>query len=284
MDGLILCRLPASPATASLAQACARRGLPVRLDRPAAARAAGPSTLLITRLPSGTPPESLWPLQALEAEGRVFVNRPSSLLVAHAKPLALQRLAAAGLPVPATVCVERDAPASLDALPGDRFVVKPAAGSSGRGVLIGLDRATAARAAQAFADASGPVLVQPLLGGGLDRRLLVVDGAVVAAMERVPAGHDGRGNLRYGAQPVAFTPQADQQALALAAARALALDIAAVDLLVDAGQSLILEVNACPGLAGLQRATGLDIASLLAESLQRRAAQLAAEGGAPHTR
>ncbi|HZM00444.1 MAG TPA: 30S ribosomal protein S6--L-glutamate ligase, partial [Planctomycetota bacterium] len=85
-----------------------------------------------------------------------------------------------------------------------------------------------------------------------------------------PAGRDGRGNLVYGAQPAALQPAAVEARLALAAARALALDVAAVDLLVHEGRALVLEVNSAPGLIGIERATGVDVAGAIAELVAAR--------------
>jgi len=287
----LVCRLPASPSNERLLAALQARGIAARAVHPAAlstsvapAGAAGDAgdadaaaTLFVCRLPSGTPPAWLLPLRLAERAGRRFVNRPSALAVAHDKPEALARLSAAGLPVPPTRCIVSGGSDDLAGLPGERFVVKPAAGASGHGVTVGLDRATAAACAAAFADASGPVLVQPLLGEGLDRRLLLAGGRLIAAMERRPARLDGRGNLVYGARATALQPSAEETALALAAVRALQLDVAAVDLLVHEGRALVLEVNSAPGLVGIERATGIDVAGALAAFVADRLAERTSE-------
>jgi ribosomal protein S6--L-glutamate ligase len=263
---VLACRMPASEANLAIAAACAARGIPVRTLHPAAAAALGPDddALILCRLPSGVP--AAWTTALLPAEraGRAFLNRPSALAIAHDKPQALLRLAAAGLRVPPTACVMRDGPVRLDALPGERFVVKPVAGAAGRGVTMGLSREQAARCAAAFADASGPVLVQPVLGDGVDRRLFVVGERVVAAFERRPARAGGRANLAYGATGAPWSPDDEEQALGRAAVRALGLDVAGVDLLRDERGPLLLEVNSCPGLAGIVRATGCDVAGAIA--------------------
>lgn len=270
-----MCRLPPSPSNLRLLAAFSERGLDPRAVHPVALPAHIPPALrspgraaeagvLLCRLPSGTPASWLLPARLAERGGQRFLNRPSALVTAHDKPATLLRLAQAGLPVPPTLCVVRDGPSDLDALPGERFVVKPVAGASGHGVTVGLGRAAASACAAAFADASGPVLVQPLLGEGLDRRLFLVGERIVAAMERRPAGRDGRGNLVYGAQPSPWQPSRDEQRLALDACRALALDVAAVDLLVHDGRALVLEVNSAPGLIGIERATGVDVAGAIA--------------------
>jgi ribosomal protein S6--L-glutamate ligase len=205
-----------------------------------------------------------------EHDGMPFLNRPSVVREVHDKAQALRRLADAGMDVPPTVFIKRDDVASLDALDGDVFVVKPATGAAGRGVTMNLDRRAALRSAIAFADASGPVLVQPALGEGIDRRLFVVAGKIVAAMERRPARPGERGSLHYGAEARKMEPSPAECDLALSAADLFGLDVAGVDLLRHDGRSIVLEVNACPGVEGIQTATGTDAAASIAEEVVRR--------------
>lgn len=241
-----------------------------RLDR--APDEPPPARLL--RLPSGTPQAELDALLATrEAERRlagVWLDEPADVARAHDKPVALARLAAAGLPVPASLLVLDGGEPDADALPGDTLVVKPARGTSGRGVAIGLPRREALRRARAFAELTGPVLVQEQLGDGTDRRLFLVDGELVAAMERRPRGGDGRGNAARGALVQAWEPDADALALGRAAAERLGLAIAGVDLIDGPRGPCVLEVNAAPGLSAIEAATGRDVAGALAAALRRR--------------
>ena len=165
--------------------------------------------------------------------------------------------------------VVRDVAGDLGGLPGDRFVVKPLRGAAGHGVTVGLDRERAVRHARAFAELTGSALVQSCLGTGLDRRLFIIDGVVVAAMERRPTAH-GRGSVLYGGDARPWQPNDAQRALGLAASAVLGLDVAAVDLLDDHGRDVALEVNACPGFAAIEAVTGLDIEGMLADATLRR--------------
>jgi ribosomal protein S6--L-glutamate ligase len=277
---LFLSRAAQAADVPRLLQSCADTGLAARWIHPATLppprvegrRAA--RTVLLPRLPSGTPAEMLLTLDAWERSGAVVLNPASALRLTHDKATCLATLAAAGLAVPPTLCLLRDGPTSLASLPGAEragqlFVVKPATGNSGRGVTVGLTREAAAAAAAAFADASGPVLVQPLLGGGIDRRLFVVGEEIVAAMERRPAPGVGRGNLAYGAEAAAFVPTDAEAELARSAMRVLGLHVAGVDLLRDGDRPLVLEVNSSPGLAGISRATGRDVTAAITAFMAR---------------
>jgi ribosomal protein S6--L-glutamate ligase len=274
----LVCRDDDAPGRARLLAASAAAGVALRPVFPAALvppGEPGAPALALTRLSSGTPPALLLPLRAAESRGLRFVNAPSALAVVHEKAAAHAALLAAGVPVVPTVLVVRDADprAALAPLAGERFVVKTETGTSGRGVVTGLSRAQVERAAAAFAELSGPVLVQPELGGGVDRRLFVVDGRIVACMERQP-GDGGRANLRVGARARPFEPSTEEVALARRAASALRLDVAGVDLLHDAGRSLVLEVNASPGLKGIETVTGRDVAGAIVALAARRLATL----------
>jgi ribosomal protein S6--L-glutamate ligase len=270
----LVSRTPGAPAHQRLIRAGEARGVELRVVHPAALPPAGSGAaprIALCRLPSGTPDGVLAGLLRLEQQGQSFLDRPSVLARAHDKSAALLALERAGLPVPPTVLVARDGGTDLDALPGDRFVVKPLHGASGHGVTIGLSREMAARCATAFSDASGPVIVQPLIGDGTDRRLFVVDGELAGACERRPAEGDGRGNLVYGATAAPIVPSDDERDIALRAMAALELDVGAVDLLRDAERPVLLEVNTCPGLEGISRATGQDVAGAIVSLIARRA-------------
>jgi len=275
---LFMSRAPDVADVPRLLGRCAAAGLSARWIHPSQAPPATPedarACVLLPRLPSGTPAEMLLGLELWEQAGARVLNPARALRLVHDKAGCLAVLAAAGLAVTPTLCVRRDGPVSLASLsgaerPGALFVVKPATGSSGRGVTVGLSLAAAQAAAAAFADASGPVLVQPFLGGGIDRRLFVVGDAVLAAMERRPASGTGRGNLAYGASAAPIEPDAAELALARQAAQVLGLHVAAVDLLRDGDRALVLEVNSSPGLAGISAATGRDVAGALVAAMQR---------------
>lgn len=232
-----------------------------------------PPERVLCRMASGRPAWEMSALLACERRGLAFVDPPSRLLGVHDKALLLASLAAAGVPVPPTLCVTRGAPPDLSSLPGSRFVVKPVTGAAGRGVTPGLDRDAATRAAAAFADLSGPVLVQPRLGDGRDLRLWMLDGQPLAAMARHPRAGDGRGNLNYGATAEVHEPADDELAAARAAVAVTGLVIAAVDLLRDdEGRAWVLEVNTCPGFHGIEALSGRDLAGRVADHVLERAA------------
>jgi ribosomal protein S6--L-glutamate ligase len=95
----------------------------------------------------------------------------------------------------------------------------------------------------------------------LDIRVLVIGGKVTGAMKLKPSPGDFRSNfhLTHKSWPVELMPE--WKKIALKAADVLGLEIAGVDLIVDAaGKVRVIEMNYSPGFSGLEAATGLDIA------------------------
>ncbi len=109
-----------------------------------------------------------------------------------------------------------------------------------------------------------------VVGDGFrDLRLFVSEGKVVAAMTRHAV--QWITNVKLGARPEWFEPDAATVALALRAAAAVGADFAGVDMIRDAADTLqVLEVNSMPGWRGLQKVAPFSIADRLAGGLLTR--------------
>ena len=66
------------------------------------------------------------------------------------------------------------------------------------------------------------------------------------------------------------TPQ--ERNAAVRAARTLGLNVCGVDMQRSKNGPLVLEVNSSPGIEGLEKATGIDVAAPMIEFLERHAA------------
>ncbi|MEE8294978.1 MAG: RimK family alpha-L-glutamate ligase, partial [Sphingomonadales bacterium] len=119
------------------------------------------------------------------------------------------------------------------------------------------------------------ILVQEFIkeAGGEDIRCLVIGTKVVAAMKRKGAEGDFRSNLHRGgsAEMVKITPA--ERAMAVKAAKVMGLNVAGVDLLRSNHGPVVMEVNSSPGLEGVEKATGKDVAGLMIEFLEKNAKQ-----------
>ena len=119
------------------------------------------------------------------------------------------------------------------------------------------------------------ILVQEFIkeAGGADLRCFVIGGRVIAAMKRQGAAGEFRSNLHRGgnAEKIALSPE--EQNTAIRAAKAMGLKIAGVDLLRSNHGPVVMEVNSSPGLEGIEKATGINVAGKIIEFVAKNAAE-----------
>src|SRR5579875_2555150 len=142
-------------------------------------------------------------------------------------------------------------------------VIKLNEGAQGSGVVLAEKPAASQSVIEAFRGLYANFLVQEFVreANGRDIRCFVVGDRVVAAMQREAVPGDFRSNLHRGGTGSRVTLSAAERRTALRAARAMELGIAGVDLLRSARGPLVLEVNASPGLEGIETVTGVDVAA-----------------------
>jgi RimK family alpha-L-glutamate ligase len=223
--------------------------------------------VIVRGIPRGSLEQVIFRVDALHAlveRGVTCVNGPRAIERTVDKFLASAVLAGAGVPTPRTIACERveDALEAFEELGGD-VIVKPLFGSMGAGMTRVDDADVAYRVFHALElERAVYYLQEALAHDGRDLRALVVDGRVLAAIERVGAGW--RANLARGARARATALSGAQGRLCVEAAEALGVDYAGVDLLRAAdGREYVLELNGIPGWRGLQEATGADVAAAL---------------------
>ncbi|HPF77690.1 MAG TPA: RimK family alpha-L-glutamate ligase [Alphaproteobacteria bacterium] len=116
---------------------------------------------------------------------------------------------------------------------------------------------------------------------GRDLRLFVVDGEVIAAMERRAKDGGFKANYSSGASVHEFKPDQEAIDIALKTAEVLNIDIGGIDLLFkEGGGYTICEANTFPGFKGLEKASGVNVAGKVFEAMQR---QLHKKGGVPRS-
>jgi ribosomal protein S6--L-glutamate ligase len=98
--------------------------------------------------------------------------------------------------------------------------------------------------------------------GGADIRCFVVGGKVVAAMRRQSdSPEEFRSNLHRGGIATAVEITEEERNMAIRSAQIIGLNVAGVDIVQSNRGPLIMEVNASPGLEGIEKTTGIDVAS-----------------------
>ena len=181
----------------------------------------------------------------LEKRGVRVLNNPQALLAAHDKLLTAEALRAAGLRQPQTLHVTAEHRQAQLPLP---CVVKPRFGSWGTDVMLcttsdELERALEYASSRQWWACHGALVQELVPPTGRDLRLLVAGGRVVGAAARVAAAGEWRTNVSVGGHLERVEPPPEAAAEAERTARALAIDLAGVDLLPWDGGWVVLEVN-----------------------------------------
>ncbi|MEL7489983.1 MAG: 30S ribosomal protein S6--L-glutamate ligase [Pseudomonadota bacterium] len=214
-------------------------------------------------------------LRQLEVMGVYPVNESVAITRSRDKLRSMQLLARKGVGLPVTVFAHRTNRADeiLDELGGAPVIIKLLEGTQGIGVVLGETAKGAESIIQAFGGVKTNILVQEFIkeAGGEDIRCLVVGGKVVASMKRKGKDGDFRSNLHRGgtAEPVKITPQ--ERSTAIMAAKIMGLNVCGVDMLRANHGPVVMEVNSSPGLEGVEKATGLDVAGKIIEFVEKNA-------------
>ena len=214
-------------------------------------------------------------LRQFEMMGVYPVNESVAIGRSRDKLRSLQLLArdGVGLPVTAFAYDSKRTDDLLKIVGGAPVVVKLLEGTQGIGVVLSETHKSAKSVIEAFHGADVAILVQEFIkeAEGRDIRAFVVGRTLLAAMERKGAKDDFRANLHRGgtASMIELTPL--EKATALKAARAMGLNVAGVDMLRSAHGPVVMEVNSSPGLEGIEKATGADVALAIIRFIERHA-------------
>jgi ribosomal protein S6--L-glutamate ligase len=153
---------------------------------------------------------------------------------------------------------------------GAPLVIKLLEGTQGLGVVLAETKKAGQSVIEAFHGLKARIIVQEFIkeAKGADIRAFVVNNKVVGAMKRQGAEGEFRSNLHRGGKATVIKLSKEEKTAALNAAKALGLAIAGVDMLQSSRGPLILEVNSSPGLEGIEKATGINIAGKIIEFVE----------------
>lgn len=156
---------------------------------------------------------------------------------------------------------------------GAPLVIKLLEGTQGIGVVLAETKKAAESVIEAFMGLKANILVQEYIkeAGGADIRCLVIGDKVVAAMKRQGAEGEFRSNLHRGGTASVIKISPTERQTAVLAAKTMGLNVAGVDLLRSDNGPLVMEVNSSPGLEGIEKATGKDVASMIIEFIEKNA-------------
>ncbi len=232
----------------------------------------------VPRIGASLPGQGVAVVSHLEAMGIPLVNGAAAIRRARDKLVALQTLAARGIAVPRTVLARGpdQVEQALEVVGGPPVVLKLLQGTQGVGVILAETRAAAASTLDTLWGLRQDVIVQEYVedSAGRDVRALVVGGRIVAAMRRQAPAGEWRSNIHRGGSGTRVELDPHYAEVAVAAASAIGLDVAGVDLLEARDGPRVTEVNASPGFEGLERVCGVDAAGAILDLAEAIAAGL----------
>lgn len=206
----------------------------------------------------------------------VFTTLSSDALIkARNKLSCSQILASAGMQLPKTIVSNNSYlyESLLDQIPGDKVVIKLINGTHGIGVVLSESKHQAESILDAFNRAKQKSMMQEFIAEskGSDIRIFIVDNEIVGSMKRQAMPGEFRSNLHRGGTSSLIDITEKEKEIALKATKALGLTVAGVDMLRSDRGPLILEVNASPGLEGIETTTNADIAGRIINFVENNA-------------
>jgi ribosomal protein S6--L-glutamate ligase len=214
-------------------------------------------------------------LRQFEMQGVFPLNESVAIGRSRDKLRSMQLLAREGIGLPVTTFAHdpKQTDEVLELAGGAPVVIKLLEGTQGIGVVLADTNRSAKSVVEAFRGAGVNILLQEFIkeAGGTDIRAIVIGGKVVAAMKRTGAEGDFRSNLHRGgsAQLIKLSPE--ERSTAIRSAKTMGLSVCGVDMLRANHGPVVMEVNSSPGLEGVEKATGLDIAGMIIEYIEKHA-------------
>jgi ribosomal protein S6--L-glutamate ligase len=214
-------------------------------------------------------------LRQLETMGVWSLNDSVAIGRSRDKLRCMQLLArkGIGLPVTAFAHSSKYTDDMIEMVGGAPVVIKLLEGTQGLGVVLGETHSSARSVIEAFREVNVNILVQEYLKEvqATDVRCFVIGDKVVAAMQRKGPPGDFRSNLHRGGTARAEKITPEERAIAVRSAKLMGLNVCGVDLLRTNRGVVVMEVNSSPGLEGIEKATGVDVATKIIEYIEKKA-------------
>jgi ribosomal protein S6--L-glutamate ligase len=205
---------------------------------------------------------------------RVFcLNTATAISQSRDKLFSLQLLLKNSIGIPTTGFAKSpsDTGDLIKMVGGPPLIVKLLEGTQGKGVVLAETKKAAESVINAFKSLNANILVQEFIkeAHGKDIRCFVIDGKVVASMQREALPGEFRANIHLGGTASVIKITSEERKMAVKAAKAMGLHVAGVDIIRSVKGPLLLEVNSSPGLEGIENATEKDIAALMIKSIEK---------------
>jgi len=229
--------------------------------------------LVVPRIGASISNYGLTVVRQFDLMGVPVLNSAVAISRSRDKLRALQLLSRRKISVPITVCARSPGavPESLQLVGGCPAIVKLQQGSQGIGTMIAETPQAVASLLETLWAMGQDIILQQYIreSKGRDVRAIVVGGRVVAAMRRTAKAGEFRSNLHRGGFGVGIPLKPAYRTCAIAAVKAMSLEVAGVDMVETRSGPKVLEINSSPGLEGIERASGVDVARRIVEYAEK---------------
>lgn len=215
-------------------------------------------------------------LRQFETTGVFTLNQSIAITRARDKFRSIQLLTRKDIGLPKTGIAHSpdDINDLITMVGGAPLVIKILEGTQGIGVVLAETHQAATSVIEAFLGLKAHIMVQEYIeeAKGSDIRCFVIDGHVIGAIKRQAKPGEFRSNLHRGGKASVIEITQEERVAAEKAAKIMGLNVAGVDLLRSDRGPLVMEVNSSPGLEGIEKATQINVAGLIIEFIEKKAA------------
>lgn len=213
-------------------------------------------------------------LRQFHSIGTYCLNSDTAISQSRDKLFSSQLFSANDIQIPITGFAKSplDTKDLINMVGGAPLVIKLLQSAQGKGVVSAETDKAAESVINAFKSLQANILVQEFIkeAAGKDLRCFVVNGKVVASIERSAPKGEFRSNIHMGGIAKKIKITLEERRLAIKAAKILNLAVAGVDIIRSNKGPLLLEVNSSPGLEGIETATGKDIANEMIMAIEKK--------------
>ncbi len=211
-------------------------------------------------------------LRQLEIMGVWSLNDSVAIGKSRDKLRSMQILARKGIGLPVTAFAHSTQYTDdmIEMVGGAPIVIKLLEGTQGLGVVLGETHTSARSVIEAFRKVDVNILLQEYIkeAEASDIRCLIVGGKVVASMKRKGPPGDFRSNLHRGGTATKEKITPEERSIAVRSAALMGLNVCGVDMLRTHHGPVVMEVNSSPGLEGIEKATGIDVATKIIQYIE----------------
>ncbi len=228
--------------------------------------------MVIPRIGASITNYGLAVVRQFDMMGVPVLNTAVAIARSRDKLRAMQLLTKKHIDVPTTVCARTpDAVPVALGLIGTPAIVKLQQGTQGIGTMIAETPQAVSSLLETLWAMGQDIILQEYIAEsrGRDLRAIVVGQRVVASMRRQAKSGEFRSNLHRGGLGVRVRLDPRYAQAAVAAVKVMGLDVAGVDMLEAKSGPKILEINSSPGLEGIERTSGVDVAGAIIRHAER---------------